>query len=247
MDRALLLDLNASLLTKQRRFSQALSHLRRSVAIFLELGERHRAGRALVNMSTVHAVAGEPERAIFLLYQALRLIDPVREPRLLLIAWSNLIDDLAESGQFMEAQKLLTKARPLYKKFQQPWFQNTRRWIEGKIALGLGQTGQAETLFLAVRDSFVLADAAYDTALVSLELASIYAEQGRMTELKRLAEEILPIFSSRQIHREALAALDYWRQAVATERAGVTLVARVVAAFLRKARHNPELRFQRPE
>jgi tetratricopeptide (TPR) repeat protein len=246
MDRAMLLDLNASLLSKQRRFSRALSHLRRSVAIFLELGETHRAGRALVNMSTVHAVAGEPEKAIFLLYQALRLIDPVREPRLLLIAWSNLIDDLTETGQFMEAQKLLVKARPLYKKFPQPWFQNHRKWIEGKIALGLGQADQAEALFLAARDSFLLADAAYDTALISLDLASLYAQQGRMAEIKRLAEEMLPIFSSRQIHREALAALDYWRQAVEAEQACVAVVDRV-ASFLHKARHNPELRFQRPE
>ena len=63
-----------------------------------------------------------------------------------------------------------------------------------------------------------LTDAAYDTALVSLDLASLYAEQGRMAELKRIAEEMVPFFSSRQIHREALAALDYWRQAVEAER-----------------------------
>jgi hypothetical protein len=57
---------------------------------------------------------------------------------------------------------------------------------------------------------------------------------------------MIPIFSSRQIHREALAALDYWRQAVEAEQACAALVAGV-ASFLKKARHNPELRFQRPE
>ena len=55
------------------------------------------------------------------------------------MAWHNLIDDLTETGQFMEAQKLLVKARPLYQKFSQPWFRNRRKWIEGKIARGLGQ------------------------------------------------------------------------------------------------------------
>ena len=67
-----------------------------------------------------------------------------------------------------------------------------------------------------------------------------------MTEIKRLAEEMIPIFSSRQIHREALAALDYWRQAVEAEQACATLIAGV-ASFLKRAQHNPELRFQRPE
>lgn len=243
MEKALILDLKASLLTKQLRFSKALSHLRRSLMIFLELGETHRAGRVLIKMSTVHTVAGAPEKAISLLHRALKLIDPNREPRLLLVASHNLINDLTETGQFMEAQKLLRKARPLYKRFDQPWSRNPRKWLEGQIARGLRQMDQAEALFIAARDGFLLADAAYDTALVSIDLASLYAEQGRMAELKRIAEEMVPIFSSRQIHREALAALDYWRQAVEAERACATLVAGV-AAFLKKARHNPDLRFQ---
>jgi tetratricopeptide (TPR) repeat protein len=246
MEKALLLDLKASLLTKQRRFPKALSLLCRSVAVFRELGETHRAGRALVKMSSVHSFAGEPQKAISLLHQALGLIDPAREPRLMLIAWHNLIDDLTETGQFMEAQKFLVKARPLYQMFAQPWFNNPHKWIEGRVARGLGQVVQAEALFLAAREGFRLADAAYDIALVSLDLASLYAEQGRMAELKRIAEEMVPIFSSCQIHREALAALAYWRQAVEAEQACAALVAGV-SSFLRRARHNPELRFQRPE
>lgn len=246
MDRAIILDLKASLLRAQRRFGKALHLLHRASRIFLELGERHRAGRVLVKMSTVHHYAGEPERAIPLLYQALDLIDASREPRLLLVAWHNLIDDLAETGQFMEAQKLAAKARPFYVQFHQPWALNPRKWVEGKIARGLGQQKQAEALFVAARDGFLAEGAAYDTALVSLDLASLYAGQGRMAELKRLAEEVVPIFSSRLIHREALAALSYWRQAVEAERACVDLVTGV-AAFLKRARHNPELRFQQPE
>ncbi len=246
MERAQLLDLKASLLTKQRRFSKALGLLRQSMAIFLELGEKHRAGRALVGMATVHSFAGEPKQAIFLLYRALPLIDPAREPRLLLIARHNLIDNLIETGQFMEAQKMLVKARPLYQRFPQPWFQNPRKWHEGKIARGLGRVDRAEILLLAARDGFLLSGGAYDTALVSFDLASLYAEQGRMAELKRLAEEMVPVFSSRQIHREALAALDYWRQAVEAEKAEAVVIAGI-AAFLKKAQHNPDLRFQKPE
>ncbi len=245
MEKAMILDLKASLLTRQRRFSNAQSLLRRAAAIFLELGETHRAGRSLVKMATVHSFVGEHERAIFLRYRALKLIDPAREPRLVLVTCQNLIDDLIETGQFMAAQKLLAKAKPFYKKFT-PWLSSTRKWIEGKIARGLRQTEKAEALFLSTRSEFITEGAAYETALVSLDLASLYAEQGRMAELKRLAEEMIPIFSSRQIHREALAALDYWRQAVESERACAALAAGV-AAFLKKAQHNPELRFQRPE
>ena len=246
LEKAVLLDLRSSLLRNQRRFPEALRCLERALAIFRQLGEAHRAGRSLVNMSTIHHFAGESDREIPLLYQALDLIDPSREPLLLLAAWHNLIDALAEGGQFMEAQKLLVKARPLYQKFTRPWARNRHKWNQAKIARGLGQSENAESLFLEARDGFVAEEAAYDTALVSLDLASLYAEQGRMAELKRVAEEMVPIFSSREIHREALAALSYWRQAVEAENFCAKLVAGV-AAFLKRARHNPELRFQTPE
>lgn len=245
MEKALLLDLKASLLTKQRRMSNALELLRRSVSLFLKIGDKHRAGRALVNMSLAYSMSGEPKEAISQLYRALPLIDSAREPRLELVAWHNLLDGLTETGQFMEAQKLLIRARPLYKKFA-PWLQHFREGIEGKIARGLGQMGQAEALFLAARNGFLIEDAIYEMALASMDLASVYAEQGRTAELKRLAEEMIPILSSHQIHREALAALDYWRQAVEAEQACAALAAGV-ATFLKKAQHNPELRFQRPE
>jgi tetratricopeptide (TPR) repeat protein len=246
MEKAVLLDLRASLLRSQRRFPEALRCLGRALKIFHQIGEKHRAGRTLVNMSTVHHFAGEPERAIPLLYEALDLIDPAREPRLQLVAWHNLIDDLAEAGQFMEAQKLLVKARPLYRKMAQPWSENPRRWIEGKIARGLGQLEQAESRMRIARDGFLAEGAAYDTALVSLDLASLYAEQGRHAEVRQIAEEMLPIFSSRQIHREALAALTFWRQAVQAEQHCLDLV-QGVASFLKRVRHDPDLRFQVPE
>ncbi|HEV8577982.1 MAG TPA: tetratricopeptide repeat protein [Thermoanaerobaculia bacterium] len=246
MEKAVLLDLQASLLRAQRRFGKSLSLLRRAASIFRKLGEKHRAGRVLINMSTVFYVAGEPKKAIPLIYEALELIDPAREPRLLLSVWHNLIYNLTEIGQFMEAQRLFVRARPLYRQFPEPWAQNRSAWAEGRIARGLGLREQAEDLFLAARAGFLAAKAPYEMAHVSLELASLYAEEGRTAELKQLAEEMMPIFSSRQIHREALAALAFWKQAVETEKAGLELVTGV-ASFLKRAQHDPELRFERPK
>jgi tetratricopeptide (TPR) repeat protein len=245
LERAILLDLEASLRRDQRRFEQAFKLLRRSVAIFLESEQRHRAGRSLVNLSTVYHYAGEAERGIPILFQAIELIDPEQEPRLLLCARHNLIDDLAEAGRFLEAQKLYRDARPLYRSFPDAWSQNRRKWVKGKISYGLGQVEPAESLFLSARDGFIHEGIPYDTALVSLDLAVLYAEQGRMADLKRLAAEMVPIFSSLHIHREALAALAYFRQAVETERVSLALI-NGIAAYLRRAEHDPSLRFQEP-
>jgi tetratricopeptide (TPR) repeat protein len=245
LERAIYLDLKASLLRGQRRFDEAERLLRRAVAIFLEDGDGHRAGRSLVNLSTVFNYSGRPEECIPVLYEALDLVDPEQEPRLLLSAWHNLIFVLAELGRSLEAHGLYRKARPLYHEFTDPWTQNRRKWVKGKILRGLGRPQAAETLFLAARDGFVVEGAAYDVALISLELAILYAEQGRAAELKRLAGEMLPIFASRQIHREALMALSFLKQAVEAERASLDVVARI-AAFLKRAQFNPGLRFEAP-
>ncbi len=245
LERAIALDLQASLRKDQRRFEEALKLLRRAVDLFQQNGQQHRAGRSLVNLATVYHYKGNPEQGIPLLYQALDLIDAEEEPRLLLCARHNLIDDLAELGHFLEAQGLYRATRPLYRDFAEPWVQNRRKWVRGKIARGMAQLGMAETLFLAARDGFLAEGIPYDTALVSLELASLYAEQGRMPELKELAEGMVPIFASRQIHREALAALAFFQRAVQAERVSLEVVASI-ASFLRRARHDPEQRFQPP-
>ena len=243
LERAILLDLEASLRRDQRRFDEALSLLRRAVTIFLQSGQQHRAGRSLLKMDDVHHHMGDLEKGIPLIYQALDLIDPEQEPRLLLCARHNLIVALAETGRHLEALGLYRITRPLYRSFPDAWSQNRRKWVKGKIARGLGQADQAESLFLAARDGFVGEGIPYDTALVSLELATLYAEQGRPGDLKRLAREMVPIFSSLNIHREALAALAYLQQAAEAERATFEVVSGV-AAYLRRAQYDPALRFE---
>jgi tetratricopeptide (TPR) repeat protein len=243
LERAIFLDLKASLRRAERRFDESKRLLGRAISLFLSHGEKHRAGRSLVNLSTVYNYMGCSEDCVRVLTKAVELIDPERDPRLLLCTRHNLVFVLSELGRFLEAQRLYRDARPLYRSFNEPWVQNRRRWVRGKIAKGLGQTQQAENQLLAARDGFVAEGIPYDTALVSLELALLYAEQGRTEELKRLAAEMMPIFASRHIHREALAALAFFRQAVEAETAGADLVGRI-AAYLRRAEANPALRFE---
>lgn len=245
IEKAMVLDLEASLKRTQRHFGRAISLLRRARTIFFAAGDWHRGGRTLVSLAMILRDAGSPEDGIPLLYQALDLIDFHQEPRLVLCVWHNLIDDLAEAGRAMEAHRLFLKARSLYPRFPEAATQNRRTWVAGKIARGLGQEGEAEKLLLAARQGFLAEGIPYEVALVSLDLASLYAKQGRTEEIKRLAAEMVPVFASRQIHREALAALAFWKQAVEAETARDQLT-ESVAAFLKRSLYDPELRFTVP-
>jgi tetratricopeptide (TPR) repeat protein len=236
VERAVVLDRRASLERDLRRFGEARATLEKAVGIFLRNGESHRAGRSLVNLSLVHSYAGEVEESIEVLYRSLALIDPEREPRTGLCARHNLAGYLAEAG------RLYRETRPLYRGFPDAWTQNRRKWLKGRIDHGLGRRRAAEFFLRAARDGFLAEGIPYDTALASLDLALLYAEQGRSAELKSLAAGMVPLFASRHIHREALAALSFFQQAVGAEKATLDVVTQV-AAYLRKAQHDPALRW----
>ena len=93
-----------------------------------------------------------------------------------------------------------------------------------------------------MRGEFASRNLGYDTALVSLELAVCYAGLGRSDQVKILARHMAPIFQAQDVHREALAALALFRQAAERERV-TEAFAREVLLYLRRARFEPDLRF----
>jgi tetratricopeptide (TPR) repeat protein len=244
VERALYLDLKASLRGDQHRLEEASTLQRRAIDIFLHYGDEHRAGAGLINLAAFHTSAGEIEAAIPLLQQALELID-TRDERSVLCVWNNLIDDMATLGRFIEAQGLYRQARPLYRKNREIDLDLRRLWVKAKIERGLGQIESAEALLLTAQAGFLGADRPFDAALVSLELALMYAEQHRVAELKKLAAQLVPIFSARHVHCEALAALTFLTQALEAERLSAE-TANGVASYLRQAQGNPDLKFVAP-
>ncbi|HEY0512145.1 MAG TPA: hypothetical protein VGH73_09590, partial [Thermoanaerobaculia bacterium] len=145
MERAVLMDLQATLWRIQHRFDESLQLLHRASSVFRRMGETNQVGKAMISAAIVFRFTETPERAISLLYQSLDLLDQAQEPRTTLYALNNLADVLATTGHLMEAQRALLRARPLYKRFPDPRIQSRRMWIEAKVACGLGRH-QAEAL-----------------------------------------------------------------------------------------------------
>ncbi|HEV2855941.1 MAG TPA: hypothetical protein VHC97_24350 [Thermoanaerobaculia bacterium] len=243
-----LLTLKANLRSDQRRFPEALSLLDRAFAAYLEgdpeYRDRHQAGRVLINKSYVLQSMNEPERAILALREAEGLVDPERDRRLLLCLRHNLVDNLATAGHFEEARALFPDVEALCRQSGSRLDEVRLRWIEGRIAAGLGDRAEARRIFLEVRREFLERDMAFDAALLSLELTVLSIEEGRTAEVRDLAEEMVEIFRSRDVHREVLAALAVF-QAAATLDAATPDLARDLAAYLSRARREPGLRFER--
>jgi tetratricopeptide (TPR) repeat protein len=242
LDEAKVLDLKASLCRDVRQLAEAERLLDRVIAIYRRCGQSNLVGRALSQKALVLREAGDARRSMVLLRRALELLDPHEDPVSVLNARHNLILALVDDGRPREAFALLFHTRPLYLKMGDRMTLLRLRWREGLVAQGLRRLEQAEAAFREVRDAYVELGIAYDAALVSLDLAAVLAQQGRTADLRQLAQEMLTVFESHQIHREAMAAFLVFCDAARIEQAGLRLV-KEVATFLEKARNAPGLRF----
>lgn len=239
---ARVLDLEASLRRDQRRFAEATRLMDRVIAIYRKLGQRSLLGRSLQQKSLICGESGDSDGEIALLRRALELLNPEEEPRIFLAARHNLIAALCESGRSREAFALLFHTRPLYLKQGDRMNLLRLRWLEGAVSRGLQRYEQAAVAFREVREAYLELGLDYDAAVASLDLAEVYAAQGRADDVRRLADEMLEVFQARKIHREAMGALSFLQQAASAERAELVLV-REVGSFFRKARNQPDLEF----
>jgi len=204
---ARLADLNASLLSDQRRFAEAVEILDRVHRLFTELGEKHLAGRALISQGLFMGLNDEPRKAILRLSEGLALIDAEREPGLLISAFHSIITSLVECGLHRKARIVLWRTQWLYLEGRNRLNLLRLRWLKAKVYAGLEEHDRAETDFQKTRRGFKRVGKTYDAALVSLDLAMLWARQGKRAEAKVLAQELVVSFRRHGIAREATVAV----------------------------------------
>ncbi|HVR99756.1 MAG TPA: hypothetical protein VMW27_24245 [Thermoanaerobaculia bacterium] len=248
LDKARVLDLKASFRREQRRFDDAGQLLDLVISIYHQLGQWSLLGRSLRQKSMVCGEAGDLEAEIALLRCALQLIDPEEEPRSFLTARHNLIIALNDSGRAREAFALLFHTRPLYLKQGDRMNLLRLRWLEGTVAVKLERLEQAGAAFREVQGAYAEMGLDYEAAVVSIDLAGVYALQGRTSEVRRLARETLAVFQALDIHYEAMAAFLVFYQAAQQETAESGMAQMVqmtqeIAGFLRRSQSDPSLHF----
>lgn len=235
-------DLLGSLRKDQRRFAEAERLLRRAAMLFGLIRAWDDVARVTVKLGITYRLQGNLPRAIDTTRSALELLGPEADLKLHVAGHYNLILQMVEAGRFEEAAEFLEADAGLFARVQEPWLQIRLLWLRGDIASGRGDLAAAEEAYLGARDGFIAQGIGYDAAIVSLDLAVLYLRQGRMADVRRIAEEMLPVFQAQDVHREALAALALFQEAARQERLSLEQ-ALEVATFLRTARHEPDLRF----
>jgi tetratricopeptide (TPR) repeat protein len=243
IEEARILELKAALRRDQRRPEEAHQLLDDAIRIYRQYRDLHLVGRAFIQKGKVHGSCDELETAIRWLRKGLGLIDSTRERRLDLVARHSLMLYLQESGRHREARFLLKASRPEFLRHGGELLNLRLQWLDGKIHGSLGLLEQAEKALAAAREGFIRLGIGFSAAAVSLDLAAFYAGQGRSTEIRWLSAEMVPIFQSRDLHQEAVAALIVFQRAVAMESVNAKLLTEL-RSYLDQARKDPELRFE---
>jgi tetratricopeptide (TPR) repeat protein len=234
-------ELRASLERDTGHPEHAVRSLRRAGDVYRQLGERTDLGRVLVQQGVLLAHVGDTAKSLEALRQAFEVLRPREDPRSVLAATQCLAYCLHTIGYDIAAAQLVHEAAAVVERHGDRVTLLRLRWLGARIQIALGHDGEAQ--LKQVRDGLLERGLVYDAALVCLDLATGYARCQRLPDLRHLAQEMFPIFTSREIHREALAALILLRDTLSTGRADLALLDEL-RTFLERSRFDRRLRFR---
>ena len=239
LDGSRLLDLKASLRRHQGLFGESLALL--DTVLMTALPRLARA-RILLKKAGTLEQGGHWEQAIETLNDMADLIADLNDSELLFGLRFNLAVNLCHLERYAQAAEILGEIREIAILLRRELHFVRVLWLQARTDVGLDRRREALAALEQVRREFTVRQIAYDTALVSLEIAALRLEENRTEDVKTLASSMAWIFESQGMHVHALAALDLFCRAAACEAATVDLTQRV-HRFLERARYNPQLRF----
>ncbi|MDY7094008.1 MAG: hypothetical protein SX243_13655 [Acidobacteriota bacterium] len=228
-ERAEVLSLKASLYKDLARFEEADRLLEEITEVYTQAGDQHQLGRTLLQRSAVLGrlalcTAGDYGEATRILRAGLDLLDPRREPRVVLNAWITLAHQLNLDDRNEEAEDALAQVRAPLERLGERLSIARIRTVEGHIAFSRDQEDEAEKSFLAAREIYMEQGIGIDVALLSLQLALIYVNQGKASLVREMTEEILFLLRSQNLSPEIMAALVLFQHAAEREIATAGLI-----------------------
>jgi tetratricopeptide (TPR) repeat protein len=135
---------------------------------------------------------------------------------------------LLEAGQWGESLRELQRARQLYKRLGDGAGLARLRHLEGKIGQALGAPAEAEAALRDARRDLLLEGLGGEAAEALLDLAVLYAREGRSAAIRELAAELSPILRAPNIRQGAGVALLFFRGLAESEQASLEALSEIL-------------------
>ena len=238
LDPGRIYDLGASLRRAQRRFDEALALHEKAISL------SRTSGRFVINKATTLEQMGHYDEAFAALNEADRsLID--REPRDEFNLAINRGVNACHLGKYEQAARYAQIAMEVADQLRNRLDGARALWLQARVKAGQRDLPAAKAMFELVKEELKKTKLGFDIALINTELAVVCLGLRQFPEVGRLAAQAATVFRKKQIHREALAAVGLFAEAVRRNEASVEFGCELVA-FLYRARHDQSLVFSAP-
>lgn len=193
---------------EQRKLSAAIAKLEAALEPPGPTGGYTIVIEGTITLSHAYWEAGHGKKAVAILEKVLYQYSHAELGDILyLAALQSLTVRRAETGQPAKARAMLPALRDALSRVEQADLLKFRlTWAEADICKAEGNRAAAASLFRETIQICMNFNLLYDAALAALELALLHLEAGDTSAAKELAEELVPIFEAREIHREATVA-----------------------------------------
>jgi tetratricopeptide (TPR) repeat protein len=197
-------EFRASLFSARRDFTGAMSELRRAEDMRTALKDRLGLAKVLIQTGIVCDYLKQPGEAVELLEKAIEVLTHCGEEgrEFLVIALHNLADYLISAGQLAKARELLNVIEdPLAATGHMNALKLT--WVRGRLASYAGKDKEARTYYEAARAGYRELDMRREVALISLHLAALHYQHGRVATSVREALKVKPELEALDLDQNA--------------------------------------------
>lgn len=227
------------------QWGAAEERLNRAALFFTILADEDSVHRVALSLTELYVCSGSVSDALEGVANLLEHLSERQAPDLYWAARFNHAYYMVEAELYEAARKELRACLSSAGFPRDSFTQRRVLWLGGRIDRELGELAAAESKLAAVRAGYLEEGSGLNLALASLDLALVYLAQGRAAELQQLAEELAVIFGANDVHREALAALMLFQEAVRQQRITASYLSRL-RGYLERSRYQPEIAFEMP-
>ena len=211
----------------------------REIAIRRLLANREELGVALINRGVLSAWYEPLGRCCDFLRAGVALVE---EPRMMLLALFPLGEALARSGDGLGAWKVACQTDVVMILAGAEDLRVRNQAIKGIALRVLGELDDAERELAATLEEFSRQGRKLQAAVAALDLACVYAAQGRTRDVAKLVRCAQPVFEREKLEKELTRAFETLEQAVRTESLSEQLLVEVVN-FVVSFQQNRKLQF----
>ena len=196
----------AALAFTEGRYDEAMAVQKKAVSLARKEGADDLLAQSLILEGQALRRLEKTERAMESLQEALDRLEDGGDVHLRGAALHCLAKCCLDSGDVATAADLLPVMLEAAESLEHRDLRMLGRGLEGLVARGEGRSREAEHAFADAIDAFSGDGNASRVALVSLDLADLYAEQGRTDEVVRVTSQLVPVLDRLKTDPEAVTA-----------------------------------------